>query len=188
MAHDHVQGRRILLDTCCLINLYASAHIEDIIATVPLPFGVAEAVRREALYILPESEPAEPLTEAEPVSIEPLVVSGLLEVLQPESEKEAGSYIDFAADLDDGEAMTCALAVHRSYDIATDERKAIRILAERAPQVVVHTTSGLVRWWAEVGHVDPQIVRRTLNAIQVRGRFRPGKTDPLLSWWESVLR
>lgn len=188
MAHDHAQGRRILLDTCCLINLFASAHIEDIISAVPLPFSVAEAVRREALYILPEREPAEPPTEAEPVSIEPLVASGLLEVLQPDSEQEAGTYIDFAAELDDGEAMTCALAIHRSYDIATDERKAIRILAERAPQVAVHTTSSLVRWWSEVGHVDPQVVRRALNAIQVRGRFRPGKTDPLLSWWESMLR
>lgn len=105
MAHDHVQCSRILLDTCCLINLFTSAHIEDIISTVPVPFGVAEAVRREALYILPERESAEPSTEASPVSIEPLVGSGLLEVLQPESEQEAGTYIDFAADLDDGEAM-----------------------------------------------------------------------------------
>ena len=188
MAHDDVQGRGILLDTCCLINLFASAHIEDIISTVPLPFGVAEAVRREAPYILPEREPEKPSTEAEPVSIEPLVASGLLEVLEPETEQEAGTYIDFAADLDDGEAMTCALAIHRSFHIATDERKAIRILAERAPQVVVHTTSSLVRWWSEVRHTDPQVVRRTLDAIQVRGRFRPGKTDPLLSWWESMLR
>lgn len=188
MADDHVPGRRILLDTCCLINLFASAHIEDIISAVPFSFGVAEAVRREALYILPEGESEESPTEAESVSIEPLVASGLLEVLQPESEQEAGTYIDFAADLDDGESMTCALAIHRSHDIATDERKAIRILAERAPQVVVHTTSSLVRWWSEVRHADPQVVRRTLNAIQVRGRFRPGKTDPLLSWWESMLR
>lgn len=188
MAHDHVQGRRILLDTCCLINLFASARIEDILSTIPAPFGIAEAVRREALYILPEDVAAEPLIEAETVSIEPLVAAGLLDVLQPESEQEVGTYIDFAADLDDGEAMTCALAIHRGYDIATDERKAIRILAERAPQVVVHTTSSLVRWWSEVGHADPQAIRRALNAIQVRGRFRPGKTDPHLSWWESMLR
>jgi len=188
MAHDDVQDRRILLDACCLINLFASAHVEDILSTIPAPFGVAAAVRREALYILSEHVDEEPLNEPEPVSVEPLVASGLLTILHPESEQEEATYIDFAADLDDGEAMTCALAIHRSYDIATDERKAIRILGERAPQVVIYTTASLVRWWVETGHIDPQSVGNALDAIQVRGRFRPGRNDPLLSWWESMLR
>lgn len=188
MAHDDVQGSRILLDTCCLINLFASTRIEDILSTIPVPFGIAEAVRREALYILPEDVAEEPSTEAEAVSIEPFVASGLLTVLQLASEEEANTYIDFAADLDDGEAMTCALAIHRGCDVATDERKAIRILGVRAPQVAIQTTARLVRWWAEAGHVDPLVVRLALRSIQFRGRFRPGKSDPLRSWWESILR
>lgn len=188
MAPDDPRGRRILLDACCLINLFASGRIEEILSVLPSRFCVAEKVTEEALYILLEDEGEDVTAEREVISAQPLITAGLVAVMRPESEEEEAAYIDFAVDLDDGEAMTCALGVRRSFDVATDERKAIRILGERAPNVVVHTTASLIKAWADLSQADRQIVRRTLQSIQIRGRFRPGRQEPLQTWWETMVQ
>jgi len=187
MAPDDPRGRRILLDACCLINLFASGRIEQILSVLPSRFCVAEKVTEEALYILLEDEGEDGTAEREAIGVQPLITADLLAMMRPESEEDEAAYIDFAADLDDGEAMTCALAVHRNCDVATDERKAIRILGERAPHVVVHTTASLIKAWADLSQADRQIVRRTLQSIQIRGRFRPGRQEALQSWWETMV-
>jgi predicted nucleic acid-binding protein len=53
------------------------------------------------------------------------------------NETEATTFVDLSREMDDGEALTCALAMHRQCDVATDDRKARRILSARAPQVLV---------------------------------------------------
>lgn len=42
--------------------------------------------------------------------------------------EEEETYVNLALQLDDGEAATGALAIHRGAVVATDDRKAIRIL------------------------------------------------------------
>ncbi|MGH2443677.1 MAG: hypothetical protein ACRDFX_11025, partial [Chloroflexota bacterium] len=140
------------------------------------------------LYVLSEEEGEDVGTEREPIGVQSLAAAGLVVVTRPESEEETATYIDFAADLDDGEAMTCALALHRNCDVATDERKAIRILGERTPHVAVRTTATLIKAWVDRTQLDRRIVRQTLQSVQTRGRFRPGQQDPLQSWWELMLQ
>jgi len=188
MVPDDLQARRVLLDACCLINLFASGRIAEILSVLPYRFYAAEKVTEEALYILPRDEIEDITSEPEAVSVQALSNAGLVEVMRLDSEEEEATYIDFAAALDDGEAMTCALAILRNCDVATDERKAIRVLSERAPRVVVHTTAGLIKAWADLIEADPQTVQLTLRSIQVRGRFRPGRLEPLQLWWETSLR
>lgn len=191
MAHDDLQDGMVLLDACCLINLFASNRIEDVLSCLPARFYVTEAVMRETLFILTESDPKvgrdNATTEREAIRLQPLIAAGLLEIVRPESEEEVAAYIDFATDLDDGGAMTCALGARRNCDVATDERKANRILDQRAPHVMVHSTASLIKGWADITQMNRQVVRRTLESIQVRGRFRPGSKEPHLPWWESML-
>lgn len=188
MAPDNLRGRTVLLDACCLINLFASGRIEEILSALPARFSVAVAVTEETLYILTEEEGEDAGAEREAIGVETLTAASLADVVRPESEEEMATYIDFATNLDDGEAMTCALALHRNCDVATDERKAIRILGERAPHIVVHTTASLIKAWAELTQMDRRIVRQTLQSIQIRGRFRPGQREPLRTWWETMLQ
>ncbi len=187
MGHDIPRDRIVLLDTCCLINLFASGRIEEVLSVLPAGFCVAERVTEEALYILSEEGEDAP-AHREAINVQPFMVAGLLGILRPESEEEPAAYIDFAAGLDDGEAMTCALAVNRTYDVATDERKTIRILGERAPYVVVHTTVSLIKAWADISLVERTIVRQVLQSVQIRGRFRPGRHEPLSPWWEAMVQ
>ncbi len=122
------------------------------------------------------------------VDISPLVARGLLEVLAVETPDEAASYVSFAAELDDGEAMTCALALHRGALVATDDRKALRLLAARAPQIRVRSTAQLLKEWADSASLAPTELRAVLTDVRQRARFAPGRHDPLHSWWEAALR
>ena len=41
--------------------------------------------------------------------------------------------MDLSAVIDDGEAITGAIALHRGYAVAIDDRKARRVLGKRVP-------------------------------------------------------
>jgi hypothetical protein len=177
----------VLLDACCLLNLYATRQIEEILRTIPARFAVAERAAAEALYVL-HGGSGDDANDREPVDLQPLITAGLLEILQPETEGELASFVNFAAELDDGEAMTCALAVHRSAAVATDDRKALRILQAGAPQVSMHTTTDLIKSWADSRQITGSPLKKVLIDVQERACFAPGKHDPLQAWWDAMFR
>src|SRR5947208_17094709 len=99
----------IILDACCVITLYITERMGDILGSVPKPFVIADYVFRNEILRF---------------DLQALIDQGLLTVVSPGSEEEQDTFIDFAVHLDDGEAMTGAIAVHRNWAIATDDRKA----------------------------------------------------------------
>lgn len=177
----------VLLDACCLLNLYATGRAEEILGAIPVHFALAQAVASEALYVR-RGGSGKDADDREPVVLQLLVSAGLLELWQVKTEDEVLSFIQFAAQLDDGEAMTCALAVHRGAAVATDDRKALRLLQARAPQVAVRTTASLIKTWAESCQVGDPDLRQVLADVRARARFAPGKHDALQGWWEAKLR
>jgi predicted nucleic acid-binding protein len=177
----------ILLDACCLLNLYATRCREEILTVVEGRFAVVERVAAEALYTR-RGGSGEDADEKDAVDMGQLIARGLLEVLTVETAEEAASYVGFAAELDDGEAMTCALALHRGAAVATDDRKALRLLASRAPQIRVRSTTQLIKEWAEGAHVLPGELRNVLIDVRQRARFAPGRHDPLHAWWDAAMQ
>ena len=179
--------RPILLDASCLLNLYASGKLRAIAHTLPQPLAVAEyVVRQEALDIWrrqPEQDPE----EREPVDIAPFGSVGLIQVMTINTKAEATTFIDFARLMDDGEAITCALAIHRQCDVATDDRKAIRVLTGRAPQVPVVSTLALVKQWAELAGITKEEIRAALLSIWAGANYFPGDRDPLYGWWVTII-
>ena len=149
-------------------------------------FAVSEAAAAEVLYVL-HGGSGQDARRREHVDLQPLIRAGLLDILSLETEVEKASFVRFAAELADGEAMTCALAVHREADMATDDRKAIRVLNSVAPHVPVHTTVRLLKWWAEIEQPAEATLKRALTDVQERGNFVPGRHDALLPWWRDVL-
>lgn len=170
----------LLLDTCVVLSLCATRRIAEILGAHPGPFLIAEAVLQETLYI---HVMVDGVREKEPVSLAPLVAAGTLTVVQPESEAEFQSLIDFSLQLDDGEAMTCAIALHRGYRVVTDEKKTIRLLGN---QISIVGTLELIRAWADAVTPPATLIREVLVAIEHRG-YMPGLDHPHRAWWDQIL-
>lgn len=169
-----------LLDACAVLSLYATQYMTEILDTIGGPVAVVDLVVDEALYI---RQIVEGQIELERVDFGPLIGSGRLDVISAESDEELLTFIDLAVELDDGEAMSAALAIHRDCVLVTDDRKAERLLAGR---VRMRSTLDVVKHWTELRQVPQQEVRAALIGIDQRG-YRPARRHPLHGWWESIL-
>ena len=172
----------LLLDASCLLNLYATDRLLEIAPALPWQLAVADYVlEQEALYVRTIEEQEETV----PVDLSPLIDEGLLLVLRLGNPSEEASFVELAAVLDDGEAVTGAIALNRGHLVAIDDRKARRVLGEKAPGTRLVSTLDLMRQWGE--SVPVQEVRDALRAMQHRARYIPGQRDPLYSWWRDMM-
>ena len=121
------------------------------------------------------------------VSIDPLVEQGLLTLARPESPAEEALFVQFAAKIDDGEAMSLALCVSHGYALATDDRKARRISASVAKPIPLLATSELLFHWFQSNNISPDRIREVLGAVEFRARFRPWPGYPPQEWWSCML-
>lgn len=169
-----------LLDTCAVLSLYATRRMAEILALVHGPIAIFDVVYEESLYV---RRVVDGESEREPVHLMPLVDSGVLSVIGTDDEGELQTFVDLAAELDDGEAMTAALAIHRSYVLVTDDRKAERLLAGRVP---LRATLDLVKSWVDIEEVDVATVRAVLTGIYDRG-YQPPNRHPLKGWWDGFM-
>lgn len=173
----------VILDACVLINLLASGEAESIIRVAAEECRICEVVEKETIY-LSSDDPQEEAVEA--VQVDSLIESGLLSVCALENQAEEALYVNYASQLDDGEAMSIAIAEARGYKIATDDRKARRIFLEAtgAPDRLIWT-SDLIRKWAEQEGISPEKLQSTLQSIRRRATFFPPKRDVNHGWWTS---
>ena len=175
----------LLLDASCLLNLYATGRMMEIAAALPWQLAVVDYVmEQEALYVRIIGASAEQ-EETVPVDLSPLIDEGLLLVLRLETPSEEASFVELAAVLDDGEAITGAIALNRGHSVAIDDRKARRVLGEKAPGMRLVSTLELMRQWCEC--VPVQEVSRALRAMQHGARYVPGQRDPLYTWWRDMM-
>jgi hypothetical protein len=76
--------------------------------------------------------------------------------------------------------MALAIARCRGWQLATDDRKAIRLAGEAG--VPVLTTPAAVKMWVDRLGPSASEVGTALSAIRDRARFLPGGR-PLCDWW-----
>lgn len=178
----------LILDACCLINLYATGRLREIASVLPFRLAAADYVlEREALSVWTSAAGNDPPAQ-EPLDLSQLLDERLLAVERIELPEEEALFVDLAADVDDGEAVTGALALHRRYALATDDRKARRVLSERDPSLPLVSTPELVRDWAERSALPAADLRGALDAIRSRASYVPAERDPLYQWWRHTLR
>ena len=122
------------------------------------------------------------------MDLSPFVSEGLVEVMRLASPNEETTFVTLAALVDDGEAVTAALAVHRACSVATDDRKARHVLAERAPTVPLVSTLDLVHQWAETMPVPSGELRTALERMRSGASYVPGPRDPRYQWWLGVMQ
>jgi predicted nucleic acid-binding protein len=151
-------SRSIVFDTSVLLNLLAAGQAGSIIRSVCSEGLICSAVASETLFIRSERIQDPP----ELVDLKPLLEAHILKICNLEATEEYDSYVEYAMDLDDGEAMSLAICAARGHAIATDDRKACQI-AGRSPKVEVIGT--------------PEIVQRSNNRIRSEDGF--GTSGPV---------
>ena len=163
-----------ILDACCVINIHESGCIADILSATASNVAIARFVLQQ---------------EVRGVNLQPMVISGLLTVADY-SEEEAITALVFATDprMDDGEAVTGAIAKHRNWAIATDDAKAISFFTEMTPQLQLLSTPDLMKHWVDLATPSLEKVRTALQNIENRGDYKPHVGHRLHGWWQANRR
>jgi len=178
----------LILDASTLINLVATGRFAEIAVSGLFRFAVAEYVlSEEALFIWQQGqEDAEP--QRAPLNLGRFVDDGLLEVLRLDSSDEVATFVDFAITIDDGEAITAALAHHRDCALATDDGKARRVIAERLPTLQLISTLDLLHDWAGLAHIPDDELQRVMEEMREGASYVPGPKNPHFEWWQDIMQ
>ena len=174
-------------------------HVGHHRSRLPLAWCFPLDTLQEGLHVLvgcrvvPTPEPRRPVGRGDGAgsapndgaALYPLVDDGLLLVVWLEDPNEEAYFVELAATLDDGEAITGAIALNRGYSVAIDDRKARRVLGEKAPGMRLVSTLELVQHWATA--VTSQEVILVLRAMQHGAHYIPGQRDPLYDWWRAIM-
>lgn len=187
----------VILDACCLINLFATGRAQEILEALPHLWAVGKYVaEEEVLEIAREGKTPASQADRGTIPIHPLLTelieNGTVEKLAVRSEEEENQLVRFAAQLDDGEAYTCALAIVRRARVATDDRKAIRVLRtawkilDEKKEPVLRTSDMLFSWAGVKGVGEPELAQ-VVHAIARRATFFPPRDDPHFGRWMGLL-
>lgn len=178
------QHDTLLLDACCVITLSASGIFEELLRLLPVKVGVADyVVDQEALWHY-DGPPNDMRAEQRTINLQPMIDRGLIDKVTLETEEEQLTFLAYSTILDDGEAMTGAIAFHRSYSIATDEKKGLRIFSEDMPGIQLITTPELLRYWAEETRAEFNLVCEVIQNTRYKGVYMTPRGHALLDWWE----
>ena len=181
---DAGPSEEIILDACCIINLFGSGCVCEILRALPARFWIAKFVyEREALYTL--VDPAS--DQRERINLDSLISEQIIRIVDLDSEDEAATLVDLVTTLEDGEAHTCALALHRGFIIATDERKVLNLIRKSMPSLRTRTTTELIKSWADVADPPEKRLGDVLRRVRSHARFVPSRQDPLWEWWIALV-
>jgi predicted nucleic acid-binding protein len=197
----------VVLDACCVINLYAAGKI--LTSEAPrsrpprrkivtpgaapqakrLPFDfklhLPAKVKSEAQYVLqPDEEDKSKLVKAE-IHLGSLLQSELLHECDLEGEEENDLFVQMAVKLD-GEAACFAIAKSRGWLLATDERPTEKLAKQHGVSII--TTPELVKHWADKTRASENDLAKVLWNIQTYAHYFPRKTLPMHSWWMDLVK
>lgn len=175
-----ITNTHILLDACCIINFAASGFLFDILSCIPAQTVITKEVESE-LSNLPCSEAK---SGGSLIQLQLAIEKQILVITDFNSEGEESLFIDYAFTLgDDGEASIAAIAIHRSWSMATDDKKAISLFRKETPHLEIISTLEIVKYWSQQANLDSYELRKVLESIQNNGSYVPHKNHPLLGWW-----
>lgn len=179
----HITHPCLILDACCVINLYASGRMGDILASIAHVVTVAAYVKDHEAHTVYTADGS---GAREAIDLSPLINQGLLQVVDIASAAESVRFIDFSARLgDDGEAMTGAIATERDWAIGTDDGAARRFFSQDCPRLQLVSSLELLKHWADTTGLPLPELGTALRLVRVRGRYQPKARHPLYTWWQT---
>ncbi|HEY3268354.1 MAG TPA: hypothetical protein VGM37_15655 [Armatimonadota bacterium] len=171
----------LILDACALLNVFASGRFHDILATLDGLAHVGERARAEAQWIRAAEGEAR-----RPVDVSEAIAGGLLFV-ERLSASERATFAEMAVAVDDGEAEAAAIALGRGWLLATDDRKAMRVLSAGWPRLRVLSTPELMKRWQTAAGISNAEMAAILRAVSYRASFAPRRDDPQREWWLDLM-
>ena len=155
-----------------------------ILETIPKSLSVAAYVKNhEVLRIY--SGPIDNVQDSfELIDLQPFIDDNLLLLVNIDTEVEANTYVNLAEKLDDGEAVTGAIALNRNWAIATDDAASLKLFQSSTPHIALVSTLDLVKYWVDTDEPSENIIREALLNIRIRGRYEPHRNHPLSEWWQ----
>ena len=173
----------LLNDASVLLNLLAADCLAEIAAALDWQFAICPLVRDEAKKLREAST-----GEMVAVDIAPFIASGALQILELSGEDEQILYVEQSVVVDDGEAMSIAIAASRRLELAIDDKQAINHARRTFPGLKFLTTPEIVKLWSETVALSPERLREVLVAIEARARYTPPNSHPLAAWWKAAAR
>jgi len=180
-----VKHSHIILDACCVLNLCASGNFLSILKTIPAQSIITEVVKQQELKTL-QSLTVEDNDGA--IQLESAIQQELILIVDFESALEEQTFVNYVFEMgDDGESATFAIASHRRWAVATDDKKAISFFKKEEPDLQIFSSLEIIKHWSEVTNSSSRELKNTLSAIRVKARYLPSKKHPLFSWWQLAM-
>jgi len=155
----------LVLDASVLINFLRVERI-DLVRSCTSKLLITEHVRHEVTARYPEQ-----LTR-----LDAALAVGLLETIVLTDLAELQTIADLSTSsakrLGIGECSAVAAAVHRGFELAIDDKAAIREARARYPSLPLHTTQDLVVLLIRRGAIDVAAADALKEEWKVRHRFR----------------
>ncbi len=178
----------IILDACVLMNLYASRELKSILSSISESCAATfYVVNYEALTILNyKSNKSVPKNE-EKIDLETIIAQGLLHLTNFESDQEKKSFLSFSSQrLDDGEAASMAIAKHRNWAFASDDKRATKIMRSFDQNIQIVSTPEILRHWQLVQNPNTLVMKNVIQEIEMRANFTLGRKNPDFIWWQNI--
>lgn len=172
---------RCIVDSCVIVNLYAGWGDLTGLRAFSHEWFVCDAVAREVQYVRDFDTAGNRILQK--LDFQASIDAGLLVQCRPESSGEIQSNVDFAVELDDGEAQALALAQHRKMVLVTDEKPALRIAARSDVSVQTVTTPILLKEWASLDPTNESQLKTIIQRIASRAQYTAPRESPLFNWW-----
>ena len=179
-----ISNHTLILDASCLITLYASRQMAEVLWSISQMVTVTTYVFKEEALFVGTAPNETGVRGRAKIDLQPFVDAGLLHIVDIQSDDEAEEYATLTTQkIGKGEAMTGAIAIKRLFATVIDDKKARQVLAKRASHLELIYTVELVKHWAEVNSIAAQDITATLRYIRRDAAYTPAKEHPLYEWW-----
>lgn len=168
----------LLLDACVTISLVAADPVHQIARSVGFRCVITRQAANEVGHLRDTTEGE---TRVTPVDLADHVQADAFEIVDVAPD-EIPLYVELARLVGDGEESTIAVAIKRGMPLATDDRKARRLCAERGLVLPIGTVT-LIKRYCEAQALDHVHVLRLIQRITSRASFQVPRGDPDLKWW-----
>jgi predicted nucleic acid-binding protein len=173
-----------ILDCCSLINLYCGWGGIQELSRLNKRFCIGEIALAEAKYA--REYQADRMIPVD-VSAVDLLAQYPFQVLRITDAAEQTNFVEFAKQIDDGEAEALAFAAARKLILVTDDRLAINVAARSNLNVKVIGTSDILIEWANSDQDRKARLPSIVKRISELARFCPHRSDQNFSWWKQLL-
>ena len=177
----NLRMKLLLNDMSVLLNFLAADCLAEMAADLGWQFAICPAARDEATKLYdPETR------EMARLDLTPLIASGLLRVLELEGDAEEALYVEQSIVVDDGEAMSLAIAVNRKMELAMDDKQASNHARRTFAGLKLWSSPEILKHWIDTAAVPGERLQELIRLIEVRARYRPSKLHPLTGWWNQA--